>query len=84
MIAKTEGTIDAKDPSVYGREKDSHIGNNSKGAEGAWTRGGGGTCWTCGGEGTCSTLKGLDGHHEEKESWINGQIVIIIAVLGGG
>lgn len=26
----------------------------------------------------------LDGHHEEKESWINGQIVIIIAVLGGG
>lgn len=75
VIAKTEGTIDAKDPSVYGREKDSHIGNNSKGAEGAWTRGGGGTC---------STLKGLDGHHEEKESWINGQIVIIIAVLGGG
>lgn len=71
---KTEGTIDAKDPSVYGREKDSHIGNNDKGVEGVWTPGGGGTC---------PTLKGLDGHHEEKESWINGQTVIIIAVLGG-
>lgn len=33
--------------------------------------------------GTCSTLKGLDGHREEKESWINGQAVTIVAVLGG-
>ena len=74
MIIKTEGTIDAKDPSVYGREKDSYIGNNNKGPEGAWAHRGGGTC---------STLKGLDGHCEEKESWINGQVAMTIAVLGG-
>ena len=57
-----------------GEKKDSYRGNNNKGPEGAWAHGGGGTC---------STLKGLNGHREEKESWINGQVVTIVAVLGG-
>lgn len=38
---KTEGTIDAKDPSLYGREKDSYIRKNNKGGEGAWAHVGG-------------------------------------------